>query len=549
MDYDVVVIGGGHNGLTCGAYLARAGAKTLVLERRSVLGGCGTSEAMIPALPDFTFNPGAVELLGFTEQPVFKDFELEQHGLELIANDPPFFMPFPDGQHLFIHRSAEKTAESIEAISPRDAEAYLEFVQFWSGLDEIIGSFYSREAPLPGRRPGWRRARRGGLTQTVGPTYERLRSSLTAGSKLARSEVAAEMLRVLMMPARRYLAEVFESPQLRALAAFFAMQTKGTLDDPGSALGMVELPWSHASGVHRPRGGMGEVSDAIGRAVEAHGGEIARKAEAAEIVVEKGRAVGVRLATGESIRARRAVVAAVSPIRTFLKLVRADHLDRRFRERVEHIQNDNTNVIKAYFALDEAPVFSTCGDDGGNRAWRTAAGMICPSVDAADAMWSDIRAGTLPRSVGWSWCTLTSVLDPSLAPIGKHTLGLHMWVPYRLADGREWDAAREEMSMRLFDEYCRYAPNLRNALIGWSARTPKEWESELDNPNGNMFHVDYVPHQIFGLRPLPELSDYRSPIERLYLSGAGMHPGPAITGLPGHNTAHAVLEDIDVRAG
>ena len=545
MDCDVVVIGGGHNGLTCGAYLARAGARTIVVERRSILGGCGTSEAMIPDLPEFTFNPGAVELLGFTGQPVFKDFRLERFGLELIPNDPFYVMPFPDGKHVFVHRSPEETAASISAVSPRDAEAYLDFVRFWSQLDELVGPFYTREAPLPGRRPGWRKRRLRGR-RAIGPAARRASTLAGVGAKAARSPAVAEMLRVALMPARRYLAEVFESPHMQALAAFFAMQTKGTLDDPGSALGMVELPWSHAGGVHRPRGGMGKVSEAIARAFEDEGGKIVREAHVEEILVERGRAIGVRQKGGETIRARLAVVAAISPLRTLLQLVDSGHLDPRFRRRAESIQNDNTNVIKGYFALDEPPVFSTCGDDGSERKWRTAAGMLCPSLDAADAMWADIRSGQPPRSIGWSWCTFTSVLDPSLAPAGKHTLGLHVWAPFQLAGGRDWDDAKEEMTMRLFHEYCRYAPNLQGKLLGWAARTPKDWEAITDNPHGNMFHVDYVPHQTFGLRPLPELSDYRTPIDGLYLSGAGMHPGPAITGLPGHNTARVVVEDIDL---
>lgn len=541
-DYDVIVIGGGHNGLTAAAYLARAGAKTIVLERRGIVGGCGTSEPMIPGLPGFVFNPGAVELLGFTDQPVYRDFALDKHGLELIPNDPFYFMPFSDGTAIFIHRDVEETVESIARISRHDADAYREFVRFWSQLDEVIGPFYTREPPLPGRRPGWGRARR---RRSLRALARRSRTAVSAAARLARSPNAADMLRVAMMPARRYLAEIFESPQMRSLAAFFAMQTKGTLDDPGSALGMVELPWSHAGGVHRPRGGMGKVSEAIARALEAHGGEIRFDSHVEKILVEDGRAIGVRLAGGETIRARRAVVSAISPLRTFLRLVDQDLLDPRFRHRVEHIQNNNTNVIKAYYALDEAPVFSVCGDDGSERKWRTAAGMLCPGVAAADQMWSDIRAGHLPSVIAWSWCTFTSVLDPSLAPPGKHTLGLHVWVPFELRDGQWDEATKEVMANRLFDAYSALAPNLRGKVVGWAARSPREWEEVTDNPKGNMFHLDYVPHQTFGLRPLPELSDYRSPIEGLYLSGAGMHPGPAITGLPGHNTAQAVLEDID----
>jgi beta-carotene ketolase (CrtO type) len=544
MDYDVVIVGGGHNGMTCGAYLARAGASVVVVERRSIVGGCGTSEQMIADLPGFTFNPGAVELLGFTSQPVYRDFALDRHGLELISNDPFYFMPFADGKSIFIHRSPEETAESIRAVSERDAGAYLRYVRFWSELDELIGPFYTQAAPLPGRPPGrQRRLPRG--RRSFGMAIRRGRATLGSAARVTRSRTAAEMLRVAMMPARRYLAEAFESPHVQALMAFFAMQTKTSLDDPGSALGMVELPWSHAGGVHRPRGGMGSVTQAIARAFEAEGGTILRKAHVEEILVERGRAIGVRIAGGDEIRARRAVVAAVSPLRTFLDLVDATNLDPGFRRRVEHIQNDNTNVIKGYYALDEPPVFSPCGDDGSERRWRTAAGMLCSGVEAADRMWADIRAGGLPGSIAWVWCTLTSVLDPTMAPPGKHTLGLHIWAPYELAGGHDWGAVKEEMTLRLFDEYCRYAPNLKGKLIGWAARTPKDWEEITDNPKGNMFHLDYVPHQIFGLRPLPELSDYRSPIDGLYLSGAGMHPGPAITGLPGHNTAQTVLEDTD----
>jgi beta-carotene ketolase (CrtO type) len=142
------------------------------------------------------------------------------------------------------------------------------------------------------------------------------------------------------------------------------------------------------------------------------------------------------------------------------------------------------------------------------------------------------------------WCTYSTGLDPSLAPPGKHALGLHCWVPYELAGGRDWEDATEEAVMRMFDTYCAYAPNLASNLIGWSARNPKDWERIVGLPKGNNFHVDMAPHQVLGFRPLPEISQYRTPISGLYLTGAGTHPGPAITGLPGHNTAQEILRDL-----
>ncbi len=551
MDTDVIVIGGGHNGLTCAGYLARAGLSVTVLERREIVGGCATTEELIADAPGFRFNGGATELLGFTGQPVYRHLELEKHGLELIDSDPMFMMPFPNGKHIFVHRSVEETIESIASVSPADARAYRRYHDLWGGLDSVLGPTYTRRGPLPGRRPrpaGAASRRRASLRGALrGAPAHAMRTARSIGSvaQFLRSSDAAEMTRIALMPARRYIEEAFESPEMRSLMAFFAMQTKTSLDEPGSALGMVELPWSHAGGVTRPRGGMSAVCDAIASAVVHHGGQIVRGQHVEKILVRGQRAVGVRTATGEEFLARRAVVAAVSPVRVFGELIDPDALDPAFRRRVQSIQVDNTGVIKVFYALSDAPVFSNSGDDGTNRGFRTAAGMLCPTISHADAMWAAIRRRELPPEIGWSWCTHTSTLDPTMAPPGAHTLGLHVWVPVELADGRGWDErARETMAMRLLDEYARCAPNVKSSLIAWAARTPTDYEDVTDNPNGNMFHVDYVPHQMFGLRPLPELSDYRTPLGALYLTGAGTHPGPAVTGLPGHNTAHVILDDI-----
>lgn len=550
-DVDVIVIGGGHNGLTCAGYLARAGLSVAVLERREIVGGCATTEELIPSQPGFRFNGGATELLGFRNQPVYRDLELARHGLELLESDPLFVMPFPNGKHIFVHRSVDDTVESIAGVSPEDAAAYRRYHALWGGLDDLLGPTYTRPGALPGRRPlpaGATTRERPPLRTSIRRARDHaLRTARTVGParRFLRSTDAAEMTRIALMPARRYIEEAFHSPEMRALMAFFAMQTKTSLDEPGSALGMVELPWSHAGGVTRPRGGMSAVCDAMARAVAHHGGRIVHGQHVEEILVRGGRVVGVRTASGETFSARRGVVAAISPVRVFGRLIAPEALDPAFRRRVQSIQVDNTGVVKVFYALSEAPVFSASGDDGSERGFRTAAGMLCPSMAHADAMWAAVRRRELPDSIGWSWCTHTSTLDPTMAPAGGHTLGLHIWVPVELADGRQWDReARETMATRLLDEYARCAPNVKDAVIDWAARTPVDYETVTDNPNGNMFHVDFVPHQMFGLRPLPELSDYRTPLAGLYLTGAGTHPGPAVTGLPGHNTAHAVLGDL-----
>lgn len=523
----MIVIGGGHNGLTCGAYLARAGMSVLVVERREILGGCATSEHMIPELPEWTFNTGATELLGFTEQPVYRDFRLDQHGLELMDLDPCFFMPFPDGSRLFIWRSPERTAEEIARISAADAESYLRYVDFWTQVNQALATATTRRGDA-------------GFSLGVAgaaPTFGEMLAALGGGP------LASEFMRVFLMPSRQYIEENFESPQVKGLMAFFALQTQQSLDQPASLLSMSELVVTHHVGVKRPRGGCGRVSEAIASAFRAEGGETLVSAHVERIEVRGGRAVGVRLRDGESITARRAVVSAISPLRTFLRLIDASDLEPAFRRRVSHIQNDNTSVMKAYFALSEPPVFSNCGDDGTSPDFRRPAGMVTPSIGYADSMWADVRSGRLPENP-WMWCTLSSVLDPSMAPAGKHALGLHAWVPYELADGRSWSAAREEMMHKLLDAYAVYAPNVARSVLGWSARTPIDWEAATDNPKGDCFHLDFVPHQVFSSRPLPELANYRAPIGGLYLSGAGTHPGPALTGLPGHNTAQVVIEDL-----
>jgi len=507
--YDAIIIGAGHNGLVCAAYLAKAGLKTLVLERRSIVGGCATTEE-IPSMPGFKFNLCAIDHVYIHYTPIIKDLELERFGLEYISVDPAFFCPFPDGNYIFVWKDVNKTASEIQRVAgAREARAFLEFAKFYSKLWETITpAFLAPPVPLAD-----------------------MFSMLPSGPE------REELIRTLLMSAEQLLEEWFDTDYVKGPAAKFAAEIGIDIRDPGTALLAGEI--TRFTKITRPRGGTGMLTQALARVIEHYGGVIRTNAEVEKIIVKDGKAVGVRLTTGEEIRAK-GVISNLDAIRVFTKLVDPEHLEQKFRRRIEKLRVNYGLGLTVHAALNELPRFSDKYPVG--KEANIASTSICPSIEYLNKFFDDIRAGRPPKEPNL-WVATPSALDPTLAPPGKHTLYIYSHQPYKLADGKQWSEIKEEVADICINKLAEFAPNIKDAIIARYVESPVDMERRTGNLRGSFIHIDMSLAQLFYFRPLPELSQYRTPIKNLYLTGAGTHPGGGITGMPGYNTAHVFLED------
>ncbi|MDP2727467.1 MAG: NAD(P)/FAD-dependent oxidoreductase [Dehalococcoidia bacterium] len=510
-DYDVIIIGAGHNGLTCAGYLVKAGLRVLVLERREVVGGGATTEEAIPGAPGFKVNPCSVDHLLNERMPIIEYLELPRFGLQYLPVDPMFFCPFPDGTHFFIYRDVERTCREIARFSPRDAKAYPRFLEYWRNAAYLLD-------PLRLSPP---------------PTFNLLAS-------LMEGDEADEFMRVLLLSARQLLDEWFESEYVKVPIAWIAGQMGTPPSQIGTSVSTALIELCHRFGVHRPKGGSGILTQAMAAVVERYGGTVLKGAEVTEIMVDRGVAAGVRLADGREYLAGRAVVSSLDARRVFTRLVDPRHIDERLRQRAGNISVSNIAMMKVDCALSEPPRFDQYGV--GQEA-NIASQIICPSVQDLERAFDDAKEGIAPRQPAlWSVCA--SALDPSLAPLGKHTLYLFQFAPYELADGRTWDDIKEKVADDMIETLAGYAPNVRKAIIARRVSSPADEERRTGNIKGQGNHIDSTLNQMYGFRPLPELARYRTPIQGLYLTGAGTHPGGGITCIPGYNTAKVVLENL-----
>lgn len=514
--YDIVVIGGGHNGLICGGYLAKAGENVLVLEKHDVIGGFITTEEAIPSAPGFKLNIGAMEHGGVVETPIISDLELEKFGLEYMVREKMYFFPFLDGVAVPIYKSVEKTCEAIAEISEKDAEAYRDFVEFSNALLSLFGSVSYGPPPSFGELAG-------AMTGLPGIDADRL-------------------IRTVLSSPRAVVDEWFETEYMKAALAYYGSVSQTAPSTLGSGYAPCLLGGCHSSGQWRPRGGGGMLIESLIRAIEHHGGTVRANAEVGKIIVKEGRAQGVELCDGERIAARHGVVSSIDAKRVFLNLVDQDLVDPQLIRQVRNITVAGTNVseFKVDCALDELPSL-----DRWERGPEFIVSMVqpCPSVDYLEREFIDIRRGEFPEEPAFLFA-VPSAADPSLAPPGKHTLWLSCFAPYELSGGRNWDDIREDTADRLIDVVGQYAPNIKKAMIGRVIHTPLDWYRRTGSIKGNPNHLDMTLDQMFGFRPVAALSNYRTPIEGLYLSGAGVHPGGGLHGIPGHNTAHVILEDL-----
>ena len=514
--YDVAVIGGGHNGLTCACYLAKAGLKVIVLERRHIVGGAVCTEEDL--IPGYKIDVGSSAHIMIHLTPVVKDLELEKFGLVYIDCDPFAFAPMPEGRGaIYFWKDVDKTCESIAKISPEDAERYKKFVLQWERLNE--GVFEAFLKP---------------------PTAFNLARHMIFGTK---SKNPADMVRKLMTSYGSLIKQTFRHEGLRAAMAWLAAQSgpPPTRSATGDFLGWHSM--IHRSGVKRPQGGSGALTQAMARCLEHHGGKILLNAEVAKIEVENSETRGIILQNGERVEAKR-IVSNVHVHTTFLKLIGAENLPEGLAERIENVRIGNGFGMIVRCAVSELPDYTAAPNGGKPSDCHHGLQLLCPSLDFLEKSYADYLNG-IPSKNPSALAMTFSAVDASLAPAGKHTLFIWgQYFPYELANGECWGNIQEREADNLINVVNSYAPNVKNSIIDRFVQSPLDLEQRLGLLRGNVMHVEMDFDQMFLFRPLPEMSAYKTPIKNLYLTGASTHPGGGVFAASGHNTAQVVLKDV-----
>jgi phytoene dehydrogenase-like protein len=523
--YDAVIVGGGHNGLVTAAYLARAGRKVLVLERRELLGGCAVTEEIWPG---YKVSTGAY-LTSLLQERIIRDLELERHGYQVDAKDPAFFSVFPDGRHFFMWQDRAKTLAEISKFSKRDAERYPAYEDQLERISQVVeGLLLTTPPPFP---PA-------GLGDYL--DYLKLAGRLRG---LGPRDLVA-LVKVFTMSAADFLDEWFESEQVKVtLATDGVIGANGGPRSPGTAYILLHHCMGGVAG-HRGlwgfvRGGMGAVSEAIASSARAHGAEIRTNAPVTKVLVRDGRAYGVVLENGDEVEAAQ-VASNLDPKITFLRLLDPADPPHPFVTAIRNVRIEGTSC-KINLALNGLPEFTAYPGAPGPQHRATM--HICPSIEYVERAWDDAKYGR-PSDRPLLELTIPTMYDPSLAPPGKHIMGIFLqYAPYTLREGT-WDELREPFGDRVIDLIAEYAPNIRNIIEHRQVLTPLDLERRFGITGGNIFHGEMSLDQMFVMRPAAGWARYRTPVQGLYLCGSGAHPGGGVMGAPGYNCAREMLKRI-----
>ena len=520
---DIVIIGGGHNGLVTAFYLAKAGYKPLVLERSAQVGGASVTDEFHPGFRCSTLAHTAGPIL----PGIVRDMQLEKHGLRLITPDVCVTALSPEGRALSLYQDAGKSAQEIAAFSQKDAAKYPEFEWSLGKRAKVIGEALVTTPP-----------------DIDHPTRGDLWSMLQTGRAI-RKLGKKDMFRLLRwgpMAVADLASEYFETELLRAVIA--ARGVFGTFLGPWSAGSALVLLIRAATDPHPAgsaafaAGGMGAVTQAMASAAKAAGVEIRTGAEVIEIRVQNGAASGVLLATGEEIQAK-AVISNADPKRTLLKLTDPTHLSPDFVQRLQHYRGNGT-VAKVNLALSALPKFTALENgDAGQLKGRIHIGN---EIDYLERAFDESKYGNFSRQP-YLEVTIPSLTDPTLAPEGKHVMSIYMqYAPYKLKG--DWEVQRKALGQTVVQTLAQYAPNLPELILTHQIITPRDLEEKYGLTGGQIFHGDLALDQFFTMRPLLDWARYRTPIENLYLCGSGTHPGSGLTGGSGSNAAREILKEL-----
>ena len=526
---DVLIIGGGHNGLVCAAYLAAAGLKVTVLERRAVVGGAAVTEEFHPGFR----NSVAAYTVSLLNPKVIRDLELARHGLTVVERRLSNFLPTADGRYLCTGGAA--TAREVAKFSQRDAGRLDEYGQRLDRIADVLRELVLRTPPNV-VRGDWRAA----LPQL-------LRAASVGGRVRALDlNLQRELLRLFSISAGDYLDGWFESDPIKAVYGFDGIVGNyASPYTPGSAYVLLHHVFGETNGKKgvwgHAIGGMGAITQAMSRAAAERGVEIRLQSPVREVIVERGRAVGAITDSGETLRAR-AVVANVNPKLLYQQLIDAAALTPEFRERIGQWRC-GSGTFRMNVALSELPSFS-CLPGSELRDHHTAGIILAPTLSYMEKAYFDARTD------GWSRqpiveMLIPSTLDDSLAPPGQHVASLFcQHVAPQLPSGASWDTHRERVADLMIDTVNAHAPNFRASVLGRQIMSPLDLERTFGLVGGDIFHGALQLDQLFSARPMLGHADYRGPLPGLYLCGSGTHPGGGVTGAPGHNAAREILSDF-----
>ena len=522
---DVVIVGGGHNGLVAAFYLAKAGFKPLVLERRSQVGGAAITEEFHPGFRCSTLAHNA----GPLRADIVRDMQLEKHGLKLTTPDVSTVSLLPDGRVLVLYANARKAAQEIASWSQKDAASYADFGDALGKIGKVMGEALALTPPNidnPSRGDLW------GMLKTG-------RSLRKLGKK--------DLYRVLRwgpMAVADLVSEFFDTEPLRATAA--ARGIFGTFLGPWSAGSALVLMLraaadpSPAGSVQFANGGAGAITLAMAAAAKQAGAEIRTGADIAEIRVHDGVATGVVLTSGEEISAR-AVVSNADPKRTLMRLVDPAYLAPDFVQKIKNYRCLGT-VAKINLALSALSEFTALKGKGNGNLLRSRI-QISPEIDYLERAFDESKYGNFSRKP-YLEIAFPSLSDPSLAPAGQHVMSIYMqYAPYKLKNS-DWGSQRAALGETVVNTIAQYAPNLPQSILHRQIITPKDLEETYGLTGGHIFHGELALDQFFTMRPLLDWARYTTPIERLYLCGSGTHPGTGLTGGSGANAAHEIAKAL-----
>jgi len=530
--YDIVIIGGGHNGLVCAAYLARAGLKTLVLERRHVAGGAAVTEAFHPGFR----NSVAAYTVSLLNPKIISDLDLAAHGLRIVERKLSNFLPLDNGRYLKV--GAGRTQAEIAKFSVKDAGRLAAYETELTVAADFLRGLILETPP----------------NRVSGSWFAALPELLKAGQlgwQMRKLGLAGQrhLLSLLTRSAGDYLDQWFESDPIKAVLGFDGIVGNyASPYTPGSAYVLLHHCFGEVNGQKglwgHAIGGMGAITQAMAKSAMASGAEIRLSTPVTEVRVEKGRAIGVVTEAGEIIRAR-AIVSNLNPKLLYQSIIDPAELPASFRDSIAAYRC-GSGTFRMNVALSELPDFTAL--PGRDLAEHHSAGIIiAPSLAYMEQAYFDARTQGWPRHPIVEM-VIPSTLDETLAPAGQHVASLFcQHVAPTLPDGRSWDACRDEVADLMIATVDAYAPNFKRSVLGRQIMSPLDLERTFGLVGGDIFHGSLDLGQMFSARPVLGHADYRGPIPGLYMCGSGTHPGGGVTGAPGHNAAREILRDFKRR--